>query len=768
MEKRKPIPFWVLLPFFYASLLLVPLSQSQLLPITNEPIGDTNHIHTYIVYVEQPENSELLTGSDLREWHESFLPNTTLDSGEPRLIYSYRDVLSGFAAKLTTEEVIEVQAKDGVLDVQQDQVHPLLTTYTHELLGLSNWNNGAWWGTNQGEGVVIGVLDTGILPTHPSFNDDGMPPPPVTWRGNCTSTSGVACNNKIIGAAAFNGTTVSSALDTDGHGTHVAGTAAGNFVDHANVLGTANGTAAGMAPRAHLAIYKVCFEEGCATSNTLAAIDRAIADGVDVLSMSIGGNATYKYYYDGIAQGSLAALSHGITAVAAAGNDGPEENTLAHDAPWVLTVGASSTDRRITSILKLGDGTELAGESAFQPSSFNSSMMLPIAFPGEFWDVNATFCLNGSLDYIDVRGKIVMCYAGLIKDVEKGEVVYAAGGAAMILANIMPQGYTTFSDAHVLPVVRLSFMDGRKARTYYLSQNNSAGGNATAAIMFKGTTFGNRPSPAVASFSSRGPAPMNGGILKPDVLAPGVNILAAWPYDVGPNPSGLATSTFNFESGTSMATPHVAGIAALVKKKHPIWTPAMIRSAIITSTQDVDMDGNPIVDEGNNKTGSIFATGSGQVNPRAALDPGLVYNTDPNDYVGYLCGLGYSDYELRLLYKRRISCFGVPRIGASSLNYPSIQVTLPRKGGSVTVKRTVTNVGDRTSAYQVRITEPEGVRVDLSTYSLQFSRILQEKSFNVTLSVSPIGPGKRKYSDGKIEWVSNNRVVKSPIAVKFY
>ncbi|XP_072966062.1 subtilisin-like protease [Typha angustifolia] len=767
MEKRKPIPFWVLLPFFYASLRLVPLSQSQLLPITNEPIGDTNHINTYIVYVEQPENSKLLTGSDLREWHESFLPNTTLDSGEPRLVYSYRDVLSGFAAQLTTEEVIELQAKEGVLDVQQDEVHPLLTTYTHELLGLSNWNDGAWWDTDQGEGVVIGVLDTGILPTHPSFNDDGMPPPPVTWRGSCTNTSGVVCNNKIIGAVAFNGTTVSSVLDTNGHGTHVAGTAAGNFVDDANVLDTANGRAAGMAPRAHLAIYKVCFENGCPNSNTLAAIDQAIADGVDVLSMSIGGKRKNKFYKDGVAQGSLAALSHGITPVAAAGNYGPNENTLSHDAPWVLTIGASSTDRRITAIVKLGDGTELVGESAYQPSSFDSSTMLPLVFPGEFWDQNATFCMDGSLDYIDVRGKIVICYAGNIADVEKGEVVFEAGGAAMILANIPDQGDTTFSDAHVLPVARLSFMDGRKARTYYLSQSNSTGGNATAAIMFNGTTFGNRPSPAVASFSSRGPAAMNGGILKPDVLAPGVNILAAWPYDVGPNPSELATSTFNFESGTSMATPHVSGIAALLKRKYPSWTPAMIQSAIITSAQDVDMDSNPIVDGGNNKTASIFATGSGQVNPRAALDPGLVYNTDPNDYVGYLCGLGYSDYELRLLYKRRISCFGVSHIGASSLNYPSIQVTLPRKGGRVTVKRTVTNVGARTSAYQVRITEPEGVRVDLSTYSLQFSRILQEKSFNVTLSVSPTGPGKRKYSDGKIEWVSNNRVVKSPIAVMF-
>ncbi|XP_072966063.1 subtilisin-like protease 4 [Typha angustifolia] len=765
MEKHEPIPLWfVLLVFFY---LILPLSHSQLLPInTNDHSqgGDIGQTHNYIVRVKKPKS---LTASDLRRWHESFLPNTTLDSGDPRLIYSYRDVISGFAARLTPEELIAMQAKAGVLDVQPEQVHQLQTTYTPEFLGLSQRNGGTWWNTGLGQGIIIGVIDTGITPTHPSFKDDGMPPSPVRWKGRCRRTSGVTCNNKIIGAAAFNGTTVSTAIDTDGHGTHVAGTAAGNFVNGANVLGTATGTAAGMAPRAHLAIYKVCHEHGCPGADILAAIDQAIADGVDVLSISIGSNTTYKFYWDPVAQGSLSALSYGIMTVTSAGNQGPNFETLSHDAPWVMAVGASATDRRISAIVKLGDGTELPGESAFQPSAFDSSTMLPLAFPGEFGDYNATFCVDGSLDYIDVRGKIVICSTGLTRNIEKGKVVYSAGGAAMILVNLPQQGYTTSPDAHVLPVANLGFRDGYEVQTYYYSLMNSTTSTATATIIFGGTTFGNRPSPAVGAFSSRGPATKNGGIIKPDVLAPGVNILAAWPYDVGPNPSALATSTFNFLSGTSMAAPHVSGVVALIMNRHPSWPPAIIQSAIITSADDLNLDGGPIADQHTNKNASIFATGSGQVNPTAALDPGLVYDIKPNDYIGYVCGLGYTDDELELLYGRPINCLTTNTIHAWMLNYPSIQVSLPRSGGVVRIKRTATNVGDPRSFYRARITEPEGVRVDLSTYNLQFSWLLEEKSFDVILRISPIGPGLRKYSDGKIEWVSYNRVVKNTIAVTF-
>ncbi|XP_073111013.1 subtilisin-like protease 4 [Elaeis guineensis] len=652
-----------------------------------------------------------------------------------------------------------MEAIDGFVYAEPDKQHKLRTTYTPNFLGLSQFD-GAWGGTLLGEGIVIGVIDTGIHASHPSFNDSMMPPPPLKWRGRCRS-SGFACNNKIVGAMGFLNGTRAPATDDDGHGTHVASTAAGNFVDDAEVLGTAKGVASGMAPRAHLAIYKVCFQDGCSGSDIYAAIDQAIKDGVDVLSMSISGAPDATFYQDPVAIGSLAAVEKGIFPCAAAGNNGPKIHTVNHDAPWVLAVGASSTDRRIGATVKLGNGMELEGESAFQPSSFDSTTLLPLVFPGMYGDLNASYCLKGSLDYIDVYTKVVLCWSGAIKDTEKGEVVYAAGGAAMIVMNLPRQGYTIFSEAHILPAAHVSFVDGMMIRDYVYF--NSA---PTATIVFHGTEFGVRPSPAVAAFSSRGPALMNGGILKPDVLAPGVNILAAWPFDVGPNPSALATKTFNFESGTSMATPHVSGIVALIKNVHPNWSPAVIQSAIITSAKDLDLDGNIIVDGNSNNTADIFATGAGQVNPAGALDPGLVYDRSPSNYIGYLCGIGYNDTEVTMMARQRVRCSGVKAIGAAQLNYPSISATLNSSMQSLTFERTVTNMGKASEVYLSRIREPIGVRVDLSTYQLKFSRVGQQRSFTVRLSMQG-SHGSLASARGKLEWVSKDHVVASPIAISF-
>nr|CAD1822149.1 unnamed protein product [Ananas comosus var. bracteatus] len=590
-----------LLTAFSSLLPIVAIVHAQLLPIVNEPNADSNELQTYIVNVDKPFGADSFGAHELRSYHESFLPTPTLDSGAPRLIYSYRDVMSGFAARLTPAEVAAMESKPGFVHARVDQ-----------------------------RGLRAGRRDRdpghGDPPDAPSFDPAGMPPPPPNWRGNCSLASGVWCNNKIIAARGFNTSVDATALDTDGHGTHVASTAAGNSLDNANVLGRAFGTAVGMAPLAHLAIYKVCFEDGCAASDTLAAIDQAIYDGVDIISMSIGGNATYRYYYDGVAQGSLAAVSHGIIAVAAAGNEGPAENTLAHDAPWVLTVGAASTDRRCKAIVKLGNGEELEGETAYQPSSFDQSRMLPIVYPGAIVWKNASVCLKGSLDHIDVRQKIVLCHLGGNTNVEKGEVVYAAGGAAMVLLNPPSRGFTTPADPHVLPAVHLSHF-----------------GRALVLPMRRSSSTGRRTATPIAR-GGRLLLPWAATVERWDFKArrarPRFKHLAAWPFAVGPNPSGLTVWTFNFESGTSMATPHVAGIAALIKRKHPTWPPAYANSAIITSTKDVDIDGNPIADELSNGKASIFATGAGHVDPVRAMDPGLVYDIRPTTMSAIYAGLG--------------------------------------------------------------------------------------------------------------------------------
>ncbi|PKU63630.1 subtilisin-like protease SBT1.2 [Dendrobium catenatum] len=641
MEKCSPIVSFLLVELLLLQLL-IQSSNSQLLPIVDDVLG-RHGTQVYIIDVERQEQHDLLSDGDLESFHRSFLPNSTLDSGQPRLVYSYRHVLSGFAAHLTPGELEVVKSKPGFLYAQCDRRYQLATTYTPKYLGLTTYN--AWGSSMMGQGLIIGVIDTGIKPRHPSFKDTNMPPkPPITkWKGNCSYT-GFPCNNKIIGAKAFYGGTHPSPEDTDGHGTHVASTAAGNFVKDANVLGMAKGDpASGMAPMAHLSIYKVCYQKvGCDGADTYAAIDQAIKDGVDIISMSISGYHNATLYEDSISRGSMAAIQYGIIPVAAAGNDGPKTGTLCHSAPWVLTVGASTTDRRISSIVELGDGRTFLGESAYQPSNWNSNTKWQLEYPGKNGDINARCCVPSELANWNLRGKIVICEACLVKDEEKGKAAYLAGADGMIVLNQPAQGHTTSSPAHILPASNI----GHPARVEILDYYFNNQPYAFASIHFQGTKFGFIPSPAVASFSSRGPSRMNGGIIKPDVLAPGVNILAAWPRDVGPNPNPLATHTFNFESGTSMATPHVSGIVALVRSKHRGWTPAEIISAIVTTAVDSwSNSGDLIVDDNSYKTAGIYATGAGQVNPTRAMDPGLVFGLTLNDYIGYLCGLGYNDQE---------------------------------------------------------------------------------------------------------------------------
>ncbi|PKU65868.1 Subtilisin-like protease SDD1 [Dendrobium catenatum] len=576
------------------------------------------------------EQHELLDDGDLESFHRSFLPNSTLDSGEPRLVYSYRHVLSGFAARLTLGELETIKSKPGFLYAQCDRSYQLATTYTPKYLSLTTYN--AWGSTMMGQGLIIGVLDIGINPRHPSFNDTNMPPKPspTKWKGSCYA--GFPCNNKIIGAKAFNGGSHSSPEDTDGHGTHVAGIIASNFVKDANVLGMAKGDpASGMAPMAHLSIYKVCFPKvGCVEANTYAAVDHAIKDGVDIISMSITGFHNDTFYQDSISRASITSIQHGIIPVSIAGNDDPETGTLNHSAPWVLTVGASTTDRIIASTVELGDGRTFLGESAYQPNHWNSTKKWGLEYLGTNGDVKASYCLPSELAKFNLTGKIVICQIGITTDEKRGKAAYLAGAEGMIIINKPSQGHTTYSPAHVLPASNIDHPARLEILDYFY--NNQP--NAFASIHFNGPQFGFTPCPAVTSFSSRGPSRMNGGIIKPDVLAPGVNILAAWPKDVGPNPNPLATHTFNFDSGTSMAAPHVAGIVALVRSKHLEWTPAEILSAIVATSNDSWTDvGDLIADDNSYITAEIYATGAGHVNPIRAMDPGLGFGLTLNDYI---------------------------------------------------------------------------------------------------------------------------------------
>ncbi|CAL9029743.1 unnamed protein product [Prunus brigantina] len=749
------IPFLTLI--FLFSFYCVIAQQNDVFPTTTKG----SNLQTYIVHVRKPEGRVFAQTEDLKSWHESFLPAITTASSDeqPHMLYSYQEVISGFAARLTQEEVRAMTEMDGFVAAHPERVFRRKTTHTPNFLGLHQ-QTGIWKESNFGKGVIIGVLDGGIEPTHPSFSGEGIPPPPAKWKGRCDFNAS-DCNNKLIGARAFNlaaqalkGDQPEAPNDIDGHGTHTASTAAGAFVQNADVLGNAKGTAVGIAPYAHLAIYKVCFGEPCPEADILAALEAAVQDGVDVISISLGEDSV-PFFKDSTSIGSFAAIQKGIFVSCAAGNSGPFNGTLSNEAPWILTVGASTIDRRIVATAKLGNGEEFDGESLFQPKDFPSTL-LPLVYAGVNGNADSALCSEGSLKGLSVKGKVVLCErGGGIGRIAKGEEVKNAGGAAMVLVNEETDGFSTSADVHVLPATHVSHAAGLKIKAYI---NSTA--TPTVTILFKGTVIGDSSAPAVASFSSRGPSLASPGILKPDIIGPGVSILAAWPFPVDNTTNSKIN--FNIISGTSMSCPHLSGIAALLKSSHPYWSPAAIKSAIMTSADLLNLEEKPIPDE-TLQPADVLATGAGHVNPSKANDPGLVYDIQPDDYIPYLCGLGYKDIEVSILVHRPIKCSKVSSIPEGELNYPSFSVTL---GPSQTFTRTVTNVGGAYSSYAVKVTAPEEVYVSINPKTLYFSKVNQKLSYSVTFSRIGSRGKAGEFTQGFLTWVSAKHVVRSPISVK--
>ncbi|CAJ2650568.1 unnamed protein product [Trifolium pratense] len=731
-------------------------STSVLAAEVNQEHDDQN-LMTYIVHVKKSENVASFQSEDFHNWYHSFLPQTF--AHKERMVFTYRNVASGFAVKLTPEEAKSLQEKGEIVSARPERILSLHTTHTPTFLGLKQ-GQGLWSDDNLGKGVIIGVIDTGIYPFHPSFNDEGMPPPPAKWKGHCEFTGEATCNNKLIGARNL----VKSAIQEPPfenffHGTHTAAEAAGRFVEDASVFGNAKGVAAGMAPNAHLAIYKVCNDKiGCTESAILAAMDIAIEDGVDVLSLSLG-LGSLSFFEDPIAIGAFAATQKGVFVSCSAANSGPEYSTLSNEAPWILTVGASTIDRKIVASAKLGNGDEFDGETLFQPKDF-SPQLLPLVYAGSNGNSNQnqnqSFCLPGSLKNIDVSGKVVVCdIGGGVPAVVKGQEVLNSGGVAMIVANSEAIGFSTFAIPHVLPAVEVSYAAGLIIKGYINSTYNP-----TATVLFKGTVIGDSLAPTVVSFSSRGPSQESPGILKPDIIGPGVNILAAWAISVDNE-----LPPYNIVSGTSMSCPHLSGIAALIKSSHPDWSPAAIKSAIMTTANTVNLGGTPIVDQ-RLLPADVFATGAGHVNPVKANDPGLVYDIQPEDYVPYLCGLGYSDREIEVIVQWKVKCSDVKSIPEAQLNYPSFSILLGSESQFYT--RTLTNVGPVNATYRVELDVPLALGMSVNPSEITFSEINEKVSYSVDfIPQVKVNRGNNTFAQGSLTWVSDKHAVRVPISVIF-
>ncbi|WOL19439.1 subtilisin-like protease SBT5.3 [Canna indica] len=739
---------------------------------------------SYVVYfgaharISATEEASLFSHERVVDSHYEFLSSFlgSKEKARDAIFYSYTNYINGFAANLEEEEAMEISKHPGVISVFPNRGHKLHTTRSWDFLGLER--NGRvprssiWAKANFGEDVIIGNLDTGAWPESESFKDEGMGPIPPQWKGICQdgTDKGIRCNRSLIGLRYFNkgyrsaaGAASNTPRDTDGHGTHTLSTAAGRFVPGANLFGFGNGTAKGGAPGARVAAYKVCWPpvngSECFDADILAGFDAAIHDGVHVLSVSLGGGPT-DYFRDGVAIGSFHAVKNGITVVCSAGNSGPALGTVSNTAPWIVTVGASTVDREFLAYVSLSNKKQIKGQSLSRMGLPNNEFY-PIISSQEATATNASqessnLCLKKSLDPEKVRGKIVVCLRGQNARVEKGVVVQKAGGIGLVLANDESTGNEIIADAHVLPAIHISYADGIALFSYLCSSKS-----LLAHISMPQTIIDTKPAPVMAAFSSKGPNTVNPEILKPDITAPGVSIIAA--YTEATSPTGLAFDDrrvlFNSESGTSMSCPHIAGIAGLLKALHPQWSPSAIKSAIMTTARTRDNLEEPINNSSFLKA-SPFSYGAGHVQPNRAMDPGLVYDLTTNDYLNFLCALGYNSTQIATFSEPYACPTKPPKL--EDLNYPSIAV--PNLSGAVTVTRTVKNVGSP-STYRVRVGAPVGVSVVVKPTSLKFEKLNEEKKFRVTLRAKrSILTGR--YTFGGLTWSDGKHHVKSPIVVK--
>lgn len=696
--------------------------------------------------------------------------------GGATLIYDYTFAVNGFAAVLTPAQAGQLRDVDGVLSVRADEMRHIQTDNSPSFLGLDRpgglWQQAGGQGA-AGEDVVVGVIDTGIWPEHPSFSDrrgnrkGGLKvyDRPTDWFGICQKGeqwNPSDCGLKLIGARYFNAGYIASAgalpeheynsaRDAEGHGTHTSSTAAGNAGVHATIFGRDFGIISGIAPRARVAMYKALWGGSGTTSDLAAAIDAAVADGVDVINYSIGSDTPALAGLDEIA--FLFAEDAGVFVSVSNGNAGPGAETTGSpaSAPWVTAVGASTQDRTFEGTAILGNGTTLRGASVTQGTN-GALRLVDSASAGngvDNPDINgsdaeeAQLCYPGELNPAVVAGNIVVCLRGVNARVDKSLAVDLAGGAGMILYN-PSDAQALVTDLHWVPSVHVNFTDGSAAKAYIASAGAAATAEITAgvAVSAQGSVM--------ADFSSRGPNGAAIEIMKPDVTAPGVNILAGHTPTPPLLEGGAPGELFQSISGTSMSAPHVAGVAALIKQLHPDWDGSRIKSALMTTArQDVfKEDGVTLADP--------FDFGAGHIVPNTAADPGLVYDAGFPDYLAFLCG-----NEPGVVGPA--TCDSLIGAGfspeASQLNLASI--TADEIIGPETITRTVTSVAAGSTTWTATVNVP-GYSAEVPAPFTLASGASQPFDVTFTRTDAPI----EEWRFGELMLTSGAYVVRSPIALR--
>ncbi|KAL5058592.1 hypothetical protein RYX36_030196 [Vicia faba] len=675
----------------------------------------------------------------------------------------------GFSAVLSSKELESLKNIDGFVAAYQDRTVTIDTTHTFEFLNLDS-PNGLWHASNFGEDIIVGVIDSGVWPESQSFRDDGMTKKiPSKWKGTCEigqEFNASMCNFKLIGARYFNKGVIASnsnvtifmnsARDVAGHGTHTSSTVAGNYVNEASYFGYAKGIARGIAPKARLAMYKTNWPEGRLASDVLAGMDQAIVDGVDVISISMGFDDV-PLYEDPIAIASFAAMEKGIVVSSSAGNLGPNLGTLHNGIPWLITVAAGTIDRTFGTLV-LGNGQNIIGWTLFPANAIVEN--LPLVY-------NKTLSSCNSENLLSQVNKQVVLFCddeSMTNPTSVFHQINTVATASVLGAVFVSENPNLIDLANIYsPIIVIKPKDAESVINYAKTHQKP-----TASIRFQETYVGIKPAPTAAQYSSRGPSHSFPWILKPDIMAPGSRILAAYvPHSASGRISSnvFLSSDYNFMSGTSMACPHVSGVAALLKSAHPQWSAAAIRSALITTANPMDNTQSPIKENGYpSQQASPLAIGAGEIDPNRAMNPGLIYDVTPRDYVNLLCGLNFTKNQISTITRSSSYDCESPSL---DLNYPSFIAFYSNTTRSMVhkFKRIVTNVGDGAATYKAKVTHPKGCLVTVSPDILSFSYRNEKQRYHIVIKC--VMYKKENVSFGDLVWAEDGgtHTVRSPIVV---